>query len=324
YWPNDGNLGDLLIAEATRQWFRRAGIEYREYCPESPPQEEGITLVYGGGGRFTSHWGGIERHLAHLTHPRVRRGIILPHSFYQVDSFLQGLDERHTIFCRERRSYEYCRSLNLRAAVCLAGDMGLLLDIDALPPLSPLPGRPAASDGTEWRQWRLLRRAWSGRLARAVYRSSVVSAGRRIAFLLRTDREKSSLLSSPLSFDLSLAWTSDCRATSCNAHMIRAMAEALRRVDVVVTDRLHVGIMSHLLGKEVYLLDNDYGKLSAVYAHSLHTAANVHLLGDAALPLELQAAWRHFNSLPRRVGYASRRLCCRLGGALLRRFRLRT
>lgn len=279
--------------------------------------------MYGGGGRFTSHWGGIERHLAHLTHSRVRRGIILPHSFYQVDDFLQGLDERHTIYCRERRSYEYCRSMNLRATVCLAEDMGLLLDIDALPPLSYLPERPAASDNTEWKQWCLLRRAWPGGVARAVYRSSVLSEGRRITFLLRTDKEKSSLLSSPLSFDLSLAWTSDCRATSCNALMIRAMAEALRQVDVVVTDRLHVGIMSYLLGKEVFLLDNDYGKLSAVYAHSLHLAGNVHLLRDAKLPPALQAAWSRFNSLPRRIGYGSRSLCRRLGRALLRRFRLR-
>lgn len=50
YWPNNGNLGDYLIAEATRQLFRRNGLVWKEYSVESPPEKESYTIVYGGGG----------------------------------------------------------------------------------------------------------------------------------------------------------------------------------------------------------------------------------------------------------------------------------
>jgi len=43
----------------------------------------------------------------------------------------------------------------------------------------------------------------------------------------------------------------------------------LDEFDIVRTDRLHVGILSALLGKEVHLYDNLYGKNRAVYEHSM-------------------------------------------------------
>ena len=45
----------------------------------------------------------------------------------------------------------------------------------------------------------------------------------------------------------------------------------------IVTDRLHVSIAAALMNKEVYMLDNSYGKLSAVYQHSLKNCPRVHL-----------------------------------------------
>ena len=48
-------------------------------------------------------------------------------------------------------------------------------------------------------------------------------------------------------------------------------------VDIVVTDRLHVGICGYLLGKEVILIDNSYGKLSSVYNYTCKDFSNMHL-----------------------------------------------
>lgn len=88
YFPNNGNLGDLLIAEATRCYFRALRLKWNEYDPDyPPPASEKITLVYGGGGRFTPHWPGLENIIKHLTAPNVTRCIILPHSYTEVDFF---------------------------------------------------------------------------------------------------------------------------------------------------------------------------------------------------------------------------------------------
>ena len=48
--------------------------------------------------------------------------------------------------------------------------------------------------------------------------------------------------------------------------------------DIIVTDRLHVGISAALLNKEVFLFDNNYGKVSGVYELSMKSMKNVHLL----------------------------------------------
>ena len=91
------------------------------------------------------------------------------------------------------------------------------------------------------------------------------------------------------------------------------MAELASYPDVVVTDRLHVAIMAMHVGKEVYMLDNDYGKLSGVYELSLQNRANVHLLPpDEPWPMELQRAWKKLNSPWRDRYFAARRLARRV------------
>lgn len=132
YWPNNGNLGDLLIAEATRQWFEREGLEYKEFDDGTLPADSQYNLVYGGGGRFTNHWPGVDAIARLLTAPQVRHCVILPHSLYCVDDFVRSLDERHTIICREKRSYEYCCGLSPRASVALGNDMALLAGYPSL------------------------------------------------------------------------------------------------------------------------------------------------------------------------------------------------
>ncbi len=295
YWPNNGNLGDLLIAEATRQYFQTLGLAWKDFDPAFPPQEEGITIVYAGGGRFTPYWPGLENIVNILTAPNIKRAVILPHSFSGIDSAIQAMDERHTLVCREQRSYEYVKSLRTKANILLADDMALLLDLRRLQPIVSA----APSDQTlkeEEKQRKLLKSGWKQRLIQGVKASTTVHQGKRIAFLLRTDCEKQSSLSSPYSYDLSSAWDTSGRATQHNATFIRAFAESLHYPDCIVTDRLHIGIMGYLLGKEVYLLDNDYGKLSAVYHQSLKDAPHVHLLKQDTLTPELQQAWGALNA----------------------------
>jgi len=58
--------------------------------------------------------------------------------------------------------------------------------------------------------------------------------------------------------------------------LTKAMLCAVDSVDVVISDRLHVCIAGALMGKQVYMLDNSYGKLSNVYEYSMKDNPNVH------------------------------------------------
>lgn len=61
----------------------------------------------------------------------------------------------------------------------------------------------------------------------------------------------------------------------------RWLLKALDQPDIILTDRLHLGISGALLGKEVFLMDNVYGKISGIYEFSLRERfPRVHLLNE--------------------------------------------
>ena len=94
----------------------------------------------------------------------------------------------------------------------------------------------------------------------------------------------------------SVAWDTSGRKMRYNGNMLLAFADAVRQVDAVVTDRLHVAIMCWKAGVEVYMLDNSYHKLSGVYRKSLSNEPSVHLLATGRFTPELERAWKRLNS----------------------------
>ena len=290
---NLGNLGDLLIAEATRQFFKRHGIQYIEYDPNNLPDE--YNLVYGGGGRFVSYWTNSDVCIKLLTEPRIKQCVVLPHSFKGIDRLASHFDERHTLYCRDQASFEYLSAKAPHSSVYKLADMALLLKLDDLPPLS-IPSSPSPEEVQIERD---IKNGLFRQMKRGVRKSSVFGKGslkgKRVAFLLRTDKEKSSCLDSSLTFDISVIWHTSGGDTAYNAEILRQFRDALRQADVVVSDRLHVCIMAYFSGLEVYMLDNIYGKLSGVYDLALKNIPQFHMLREGSLPGDLQEAWNRFS-----------------------------
>jgi exopolysaccharide biosynthesis predicted pyruvyltransferase EpsI len=95
--------------------------------------------------------------------------------------------------------------------------------------------------------------------------------GEGVFFALRQDAEASGVLRIPKSnVDISLMANGDLWGDERFARQIaRNMANTLDEFEAVVTDRLHVAILSALMGKRVCLLKNSYWKNESVYEHSL-------------------------------------------------------
>ncbi len=80
FYPNPGNLGDAVIAQAEYQLFDRLGCNYTVRAPgkNDPALDKGEwTLVYGGGGRFVKYWK-YQDVFPFFQHGNVRRVIMLP------------------------------------------------------------------------------------------------------------------------------------------------------------------------------------------------------------------------------------------------------
>lgn len=297
YLPNCGNLGDLLIAEGARQYFKRLQVEWSEYDEKNVPEH--YNLVFAGGAKITNEWGPNSKELKILADKKIDTCLVLPHSINGPNDFLSALDERYVLVCREQTSLDYCKehARGVRATP-LCDDMAIALDLEQVErdcvDLSTL----TMSDLTYWEDrtaFRILKEGFADDLRTRVYNSSVASEingeVKRIAFLMRKDKEKAAMYQAEHTFDISAAWSTMGRKMKFNANILKAFSDALKVADVVVTDRLHVAIMAWHSGREVYMLDNSYKKLSGVYKKSLSTEKRVHLLSDGLFTPELDAAW---------------------------------
>jgi exopolysaccharide biosynthesis predicted pyruvyltransferase EpsI len=263
FLPNYGNMGDIVIAQAEYQFFDQFNFQYNifdETVPES--------LVYGGGGMFVKNWQHCYQWLLELFQKNeIKKIIILPSSFYDCPDFLQVIDERFIIFCREKQSYDYLASSNKKAKYYLEHDMAFFLKSDFL----------------KTRNIKYL--AYKNVYDKLV--SSLNKLGEindfKIAYFMRIDSEAvlgQQDFNSLQTLDLSSSICSDSRnKNECNFYS-KLFIATIDIADIIVTDRLHVGICSMLLGKEVFLIDNSYRKVSEVYRQSMQNIPSVHFVED--------------------------------------------
>ena len=299
YFPNPGNLGDELIAVATLQQFDKLGLSYEIYNEEKQ-YPEGFTLVYGGGGGMIPDWGFLPTIEKAFMTPGLARGVILPHSLRDCDSLLQRFDERFTIFCREQKSWEYCRSVNQKASIYLADDMGCLLNPNMIPTQKSLHAKLPKPGLLSWgfslifgnrrSKVRILHRYYRKtyhRLNRhAKERTTLLPDGRKLGMMMRRDSEAVSGCLPPLlqalpTVDASRYGGANCRWPLFNLLGVRQFLDTISKFDIIVTDRLHASIAAAHLGKEVVMIDNSYGKLSGVWQQSLQHVKHCHLCRSA-------------------------------------------
>ena len=265
YLPNGGNIGDVIIAMTEYQLFEKHALKYNVFrgggCSEN--------LVIGGGGGFVPYWKrGYQRKQKIIQENKHLKSIVvLPSSFYDCPDFLEIVDERFTFFCREVKSRDYLLSSGVKGKVILAHDMALLLTEDF--------------QKAKARSYYQFKEVWQ-QITASIPRL-VQQGGYTIAYFLRTDVESKtdwSKIGIQSTLDLSICANSDCRCHSDAVFYGKLFFAGIDMADIVVTDRLHVGISSRLLGKEVFLLDNSYGKVSGVYEHSLKQCSRVHYVND--------------------------------------------
>ena len=293
FLPNKGNLGDALIANGQFQIFNfYKKTIYVTINSNYTKIREPFNLVFSGGGIFVKIYKeNYDKILKIFKNKIWKQCIILPSSFYDCPELLEIIDERFTIFCREKNSYDYLINSNTKAKIYLSDDMAFATDMNfyynsdfSEKQLNNLKENLQNISLTQIKQV-LYDYFFNYSLTYNKIKQilNIIKQDKlKIAYLLRTDHEKNILNTTNVNtFDLS-----DCGRIinkSCfdNAY-IQIISElffsAVDCADVIVTDRLHIGIAATLLNKEVFLLDNNYGKNSGVYEQSLKSKKNIHLL----------------------------------------------
>ena len=82
------------------------------------------------------------------------------------------------------------------------------------------------------------------------------------------------------SIDLSIFANDSCTDKGIVSLLSKLFVRSINTVDIIVTDRLHIGIVGAMLGKRNLLFDNSYGKILGVYNKSMKKMKNVKFLTD--------------------------------------------
>ena len=129
---NAGNLGDAIIANSEFQILNFLKKNLRKVNYAKPMEiTTPFKFIYGGGGLFLSIYKeNLKEIFDILKNKLLQQCVILPSSFYNIPELIEIIDDRFTIFCRERRSYEYLKNNNTKAKIYLCDDMAFATDVN--------------------------------------------------------------------------------------------------------------------------------------------------------------------------------------------------
>lgn len=235
YCPNRGNLGDFAIAYATYLFFERFFNGVAIPVADEAAQDQVLVLGGGGGlvdGLYTAAWDVVLRHLV-----KGGRVIVLPHTVVGFHEQLIQYQNQIQIICREPRTYDGLVGAGFpEQRLFLGQDMAFYL----------------ADDDRYLEAFKA--RAESGAVLRAFRQDKeMVDPERSIEMAFDV---------SALAFGMPMS-----KLDAWNG--VGVMLNIIAMHDVVVTDRLHVAILSSLLGHQCYILENSYYKNRAIYEHSI-------------------------------------------------------
>lgn len=280
YCPNPGNAGDSIIAYATYQQFRNAGICHHPVQWNELFDSKGKIVIYGGGGNLTDNYSNAHRFIEQH-HRLAQRLVLLPHTVQGHEGLLRELGGNVDIFCREYRSFEWVKKYAKRANVYLADDMAFILNVEDVL-------------DEEMNQMVLIREfgkilimALQSRYLGKYFTKSVpplrliidqgrsafwqlvkFPVGERILWALREDCEQRGKIPM-INVDLSQIFAYGTTPVSVAQQATRAMFSYLNRFGYNRTNRLHLCIAAALLGKRVDFYANSYFKNKAVYEFSI-------------------------------------------------------
>lgn len=255
---NGGNRGDALINQSVTELFASHGVHVEDLW--FPENVSGDVLFVNGCGNFCAAHNHMVR-LVKFYENRFKKIYILPASFEAsyplVNEFLTDLRNDVVIYCRERFSYDQVAAIRGPEQLFLDSDMAFYFD-------------------------------WS----------KIDRKGKKgVLHAFRVDKEKNSAVRIPDgNRDISVdpKWRHNwrvfdmCKLLGRRANAkIRAILERQRcydfvneimEYDEIYTDRAHVAIGGAMLGKKVYLYQNNYHKIKGIYENSMADMPNVRLM----------------------------------------------
>jgi len=267
YFPVPGDAGDSLLQVGVYQALRRAGIAFR--IIDDNTDLSGKIVFIGGGGNLTRYYKEVRDFIVSRgAVTRTKQLVVLPHTINGNADLLAELDDRVILFCRESKSYDYVTSTATTRHVYIDHDMGVHVDVPMF--------------YAECDRYPDVKGLYAYTLRQYGLSEDYFDEG--LKFCLRQDGETSREAPPLGNVDLSPLFSfgtwpeNSYKAAWC---LLRAVSKATQ----VITDRLHVATACALVNTSCILVDNNYGKCSGVYNHTIRKYSAAVMLADSNTPV---------------------------------------
>lgn len=259
--PNAGNAGDSLINLGMYHLLSATGVDWEVGSRElSYP---GRVIIHSGGGSLIDEYDRagdfIERN-----HKICRALIVLPHTIRGHSDLFNSLGENCYIFARENKSYSFLvNNTKSGANILLSHDLAFILDNSTI-------------SQTNIDFGFFFQKGIAPYWIRSIFRIIISRIHTNMLSVIRTDSESTEYHSPMSNFDLSNIFSSGhlkntkhyMSPESC-ASTAKIIGLIVKIFSIVSTNRLHIAIISAILGRTVVMRDNSYGKNNDVFMRSI-------------------------------------------------------
>ena len=272
YVPNPGNAGDSAIFFATVKMFEAIGLRYTIEMGTNV-NVDGKIVVIGGGGAMANEESALTK-VMNRALKSAKHVILLPHTAKEVDKTLSSAKNNLTIFCREKVTYNYLEQFDglerhLVHDIVLSFKANEYTELFGFKDYFKLIGLYlkgiALNSATKFRLKDVLKVLNAGRITKRV----IAASDKSVLNAFRVDEEKTNVEIPNINFDISSMYQLSINHPFLAEAATRMMLHTVSQFEEINTNRLHVAILSSLLGKKVNFYDNSYFKCRAVYLHSL-------------------------------------------------------
>jgi len=272
YIPNPGNAGDSAIFFATTEMFDAIGLKY-DIAMGSKVDFKDKIVVIGGGGAMANENSALTKTMKRALET-AKHVVLLPHTAKEIDTTLSSATNNLTVFCRENVTFDYLSQFNglerhLVHDIVLSFDAksytNLFKFTDYIKLIALYAKGLVLNSPTKFRLKDVLKVLNAGRIVRRVIAAS--DSAKLNAF--RVDEEKTNVEIPDINFDISSMYQLSINHPFLAEAATRMMLHTVSQFEEINTNRLHVAILSSLIGKKVNFYDNSYFKCRAVYLHSL-------------------------------------------------------
>ena len=293
--PYYTNIGDTLIWEGTLELLKKVPYKCKGVCgwneyPTSNIAGDNIILIQGGG-YFGDVWrNGWQYALDGIRRYKNNKIIVLPQSIHYNDEFLSDADakylaefERLVICVRDKQSYDYAKN-HFANEVTLVPDMAFCikktyLDRWMVPSSNKVlllkrGDKELVSDNIVIPETNIEVHDWPTM-------ETTTKAETRFAYIVAKLRKAQRKL--PSMSSIFRRAEDEMYYRFYRKQMTSRGVSFLSFYKKVYTTRLHVLILSVLLGKEVYIIDNSYGKLSGCYYTWLKDVNGVYVFENKSI-----------------------------------------